>query len=56
MKNLLSKFIKDESGQGMVEYTLIVALIAIVAMIGFIAIGNAANAKVEYNANKIGAV
>lgn len=56
MKNLLSKFINDESGQGMVEYTLIVALIAIVAMIGFIAIGTAANAKVEYSGNKIGAV
>ena len=29
MKAVLSKFMKDESGQGMVEYALIVALVAI---------------------------
>jgi pilus assembly protein Flp/PilA len=29
MKGIVGKFMKDESGQGMVEYALIVALVAI---------------------------
>ena len=29
MKAVLSKFMKDESGQGLVEYALIIALVAI---------------------------
>jgi pilus assembly protein Flp/PilA len=29
MKGIVGKFLKDESGQGMVEYALIVALVAI---------------------------
>lgn len=53
MKKLMSEFMNDERGQGMVEYTLIVSLIAIVAMAGFFAIGNALNSHVENTSNKI---
>lgn len=56
MKNQLSEFIKDESGQGMVEYTFIVALIAIVVMVGFFAIGNEAKISLEDSSTKIGAI
>lgn len=38
MKNLLSWF-RDEEGQGMVEYGLLVGLISIVAIIALIALG-----------------
>ncbi len=36
-------FFQEESGQGMVEYTFIVLLIALAAVIGFGSIGTAAN-------------
>ncbi len=35
----MKNFFKDESGQGMVEYGLIIALIAIVAIVGLKAMG-----------------
>jgi pilus assembly protein Flp/PilA len=46
-------FLKDENGQGMVEYALIIGLIAIVAVVALVALGprigklfNKANDKV----------
>ena len=44
---MLKKFFKDESGQGMVEYALIIALIAVVVIATVAAIGNAINTKFE---------
>ena len=35
----MMNFFKDESGQGLVEYGLIIALIAIVAIVGLKALG-----------------
>jgi pilus assembly protein Flp/PilA len=38
MKNFLRKMLRDESGQGMTEYALILALVAIgaIAILGFL--------------------
>ncbi len=36
---MLKKFFKDESGQGMVEYGLIIALIAVVVVVALVALG-----------------
>ena len=40
MLNQLKKFVKDESGQDLLEYALLVALIAIVAFISVQAAGD----------------
>lgn len=56
MKKWLSEFIEDESGQGMVEYALIVALIAIVAMVGFVSIGEVTNTTLADSSEKINAI
>lgn len=40
MKNLVSKFIKDESGATAIEYGLIAALIAVVIIGAVTALGN----------------
>lgn len=34
----MTKFIKDESGQGMLEYVLIIALVALIAVIALVAV------------------
>jgi pilus assembly protein Flp/PilA len=36
---MLKKLVKDESGQGMVEYGLIIALVAVVAIAGLTLLG-----------------
>lgn len=36
---MLKKFFKDESGQGMVKYALIIALIAVVVIVAVTALG-----------------
>lgn len=39
MKNMLEKIIKDEEGQGMVEYGLIIAGVAIAVIVAIFALG-----------------
>jgi pilus assembly protein Flp/PilA len=43
MKNLLARFVKDESGATAIEYALIAAGIGIVIMTGISALGGAIN-------------
>jgi len=43
MRNLTSRFLSDERGQGLVEYALIVALVSIVAITALQFLGNKAN-------------
>lgn len=38
---MLKNFLRDEDGQGMVEYALIIALIAVVVIVALVALGNA---------------
>ncbi len=39
MKNLISELLRDEEGQGMVEYGIIIALLSIVALVAIKSIG-----------------
>lgn len=39
------RFIKDEDGQGMLEYVLIIALVAVVAIVAIIAVRKVLQAK-----------
>ena len=55
MSNLTSK-LKDEKGQGMVEYVLIIALIAIVAMVALTPMGAAIKTKFNEIVTKLGGV
>lgn len=43
MKQLVSKFINDESGATMVEYAILVALIAVAAIVIILAVGQQVN-------------
>ncbi|WP_366924538.1 Flp family type IVb pilin [Metallumcola ferriviriculae] len=47
MSNLLKRLINEESGQGMVEYALIIALIAIVVMAALGPLGTTIKEKFE---------
>lgn len=50
MKNILTNLLHDEMGQDLVEYALIAALIAIVAITGL----NGLASKINSQFNKIG--
>jgi len=47
MQNLMSRFIKDESGATAIEYGLIAALIAVALITGATALGNQLNTKFD---------
>jgi pilus assembly protein Flp/PilA len=46
MKQLVNRFVKDESGQDLIEYALIAALVALVAITGLNGLAN--SVKSEY--------
>ncbi len=50
----LKKAFRNEKGQGMVEYILLVVVIALVAYVGFKAIGDNTLVKANDAADKIG--
>lgn len=41
----LKRFVKDEEGQDMVEYALLLAVIALIALVGATALGGQVNTK-----------
>ena len=45
MKKMMNWLVSEESGQGMVEYALILALIAIVVIVALSTLGNKVGAK-----------
>jgi pilus assembly protein Flp/PilA len=47
MKNLLSRFVRDDSGATAIEYGLIAALIAVVIIGALTAVGTSLNAKLN---------
>ena len=53
MTNLISRFIRDESGATAIEYGLIAALIAVVIITGLTSVGTNLNAKFSSIATSI---
>ena len=47
-------FIKDENGQGMLEYVLIIAIVAVIAIVALVVIKNVAKNKTNDMSGKIG--
>jgi pilus assembly protein Flp/PilA len=45
MKNLVTRFVKDQSGAGAVEYVLLAALIAVVVIAGMTQLANGLNTE-----------
>jgi len=43
VKLLVARFVRDEEGQDLVEYAMLVALIALIAAVGVAAFGTAIN-------------
>ena len=54
IQNTILSFFKDEEGQTMVEYIIIVIVIAIAALVAFRMIGGAVKSKAEQAAASIG--
>lgn len=54
IRAFFERIYKNESGQGMVEYILIILLIAFVAYVGFNALGGELNSKTDEMATEIG--
>lgn len=52
-KNLISRFLADEDGQSMVEYALIISLLAIAVLVAVFAMRNSTNSLYGSNADKI---
>lgn len=54
MREMIMKFLKDEEGASMVEYALLLALIAVVCIAAVTNIGTSANSVFEGIATKLG--
>lgn len=50
----MREFLRDENGQGMVEYALIIALVSIIAIVALRALGNVINDNFENVNDELG--
>jgi pilus assembly protein Flp/PilA len=50
---MLAQFLRDDSGQGLVEYALIIALVSIVAVAALTRLGIGANNSMQMAANNM---
>jgi pilus assembly protein Flp/PilA len=53
IKQQVTRLVRDEEGASMVEYILLIALIAAVCIVGFTTLGNKTSATVNGVADKI---
>ena len=53
MSTFVKQFVRDEAGATMVEYGLMVALIAVVAMVAAATLGTSVNTKFQSVADKM---
>jgi Flp pilus assembly pilin Flp len=52
----LNKFLKDDRGANMVEYIILVGVVAILAMAGFKYFGSSVQAKIQAQGDTVGSV
>ena len=55
MKNMIERFVKDESGATAIEYGLIAALISVALITGATTLGNTLNAQFQSLSDKMNA-
>jgi pilus assembly protein Flp/PilA len=53
LTRIVTHFIRDEEGASLVEYILLVALIAVVCIVAITFLGTAAKARFNFTANAI---
>jgi pilus assembly protein Flp/PilA len=53
LKNRMIELVRDEEGASLVEYVLLVALIAVVCIAAITLLGQSASQKFSYTASKI---
>jgi pilus assembly protein Flp/PilA len=53
MKNLITRFVREEEGQDLIEYALLATLIALVAGVGAAALGTNLNTWYNNMAGKV---
>jgi len=53
MKNLISRCVREEDGQDLIEYALLATLIALVAGVGAASLGTNLNTWYDNMANKV---
>jgi pilus assembly protein Flp/PilA len=45
MKNFIARFVREDEGQDLVEYALLIAFVSLAAIVGMQALGTAINTK-----------
>ena len=53
MKNLFARFIREESGQDLIEYAFLAVFIALVVILGLQAVGTSVNSRMSSIASQV---